>query len=477
MKDFIINYIFPIIDLTIFIYVSIIVLVYIFLGVVSFYAIRRYKYKNKNVDYFPQLFSESLSPSISIISPCFNEAKTIVEFTHSLLSLRYSNYEVVIVNDGSTDNSLEKLCENYKLQKVEYVNSDRLPHKPIQGVYKSTEDSYYNLIVVDKVNGGKADTLNAGLSISSKYYVVCVDSDSILAVDSLLKLTKPILENEQQMVISVGAAVHVANGCTFDNGVLIDHRIPKKNLIRSQVVEYLRAFLIGRMAFSQINGLMLISGALGIFNKQLLFEIGGYDSTSIGEDMELTVRLRRYMYDHKIKHSVKYIPEPLIWTEVPSTKKVLSKQRSRWTRGLIDTLRKHKSLFFNPKYGRLGMISYPYYVFFEWLAPFVELFGFLYVILLIGLGMINWPIYLFLFIFIYLFGVSLSFLAVFYGHTTYPTYKRRRELIFLFTAALSEIFFFHPFLILSAMKGNWMYFRGKKEWGDMTRSGFKKEKE
>ncbi|WP_293713770.1 glycosyltransferase [uncultured Parabacteroides sp.] len=462
----------PIIDKLVFAYSLALIVSYILMGILATYALMRYINHNRSADYNTIFHSDSLVPGISIIASCYNESAVVADCVRSLLNLHYPDYEVIVVNDGSKDNTLEILCKEFSLEKSDYYVDMKLSTQVVRGVYKSKNKAFHNLLVLDKENGGKSDAMNAGYNVASKLYTVSIDVDSILASDALLKLVKPITESAAMAVVSVGGAVHVANGCRFNRGVLTERRVPKGYNTRMQVVEYLRAFLIGRMAFGQINGLFLVSGALGIFRKDLVLEIGGYRTDCIGEDMELTIRLRKYLYERKLPHKVVYIPEPLLWTEVPPTLKVMERQRTRWTRGLIDSLRLHKNVFFNPRYGVMGLVTYPYFVFFEWLAPFVEVSGLMFVILLITLGMIKWKIFLFLFLFMYLFGISYSFFSIFLGEMTYHVYDKKRDLWKLFFVSLTEIMFYHPLLVYWSLKGNWMFLRGKKSWGEMTRRGF-----
>ncbi|MDD2953905.1 MAG: glycosyltransferase [Parabacteroides sp.] len=465
----------PTVDFLVLLYSFALVVSYVLMGGLAFYGLIRYIAKNKSTNYNAIFYSDSLEPSVSVIASCYNESLTIVDCLHSLLTLRYDNYEVIVVNDGSKDNTLEKVCEEFELEKIDYFIHERIPTKQVRGVYKSRNKAYYNLIVVDKENGGKADAMNAGFNISTRLYAVCIDVDSVLAPDALLKLVKPIIESSMSVVASVGGAVHVANGCLLRRGTLVEKKVPANYMVRMQIIEYLRTFLIGRIAFGKINGLMLVSGALGIFRKDLVLEVGGYRTQSIGEDMELIIRIRKYLYEHKMRHRVVYIPEPLLWTEVPSSGTILERQRTRWSRGLIDTLRLHKNVFFNRRYGVLGMVSFPYFVFFEWLAPFVEVLGMIYVALLIFCGMIQWKVYLFLFVFMYLFGVCFSFLGIFLSEMTYPVYNSKKDLMKLYLTSFTEIFFYHPRIVYWALKGNWMYLRGQNKWGDMVRQGFNKQ--
>ena len=327
---------------------------------------------------YNSILTSPFAPSVTVIAPAFNESASIVDNSRTLLSLYYNNLEVVIINDGSTDNSLEKMIAEYELEKVNYYFDYRLPCERIRGVYKSRNHSFQKLTVIDKVNGGKADALNAGLNVCKNELVVSIDADTVLEPDALVKLVKPFLEAKDKPVIGVGGVVRIANSCDISGGLVRKINLPKKFLPRAQVLEYTRAFLIGRMAWSELDGLLLISGAMGMFDRDILIKSGGYSTRTVGEDMEMVVRIRRYMADRGLDYKVVYIPDPLCWTEVPSSIKVLARQRSRWTRGTMETLFTHRKLFFNRKYKALGMMGYPYWLVVEYLAPIIEFFGILW---------------------------------------------------------------------------------------------------
>lgn len=460
-----------IIDNLFLLYSILIMFTYAALSVISAYSLRRYKRRNQSADY-EKLITSPMEPAVSVIAPCYNEEGSIIENINALLDLHYNNFQVIIVNDGSKDNSLQKAAEAYDMEIVHYFVPQRLKTQPIRAVYKSTNKAYHNLTLIDKENGGKADALNAGINVSDHELIVCIDVDSIVEPDSLLKLAKPFLEAREKKIIASGGVVHVANSCHIANGRLIKINIPKKLLPRIQVVEYARAFLIGRIAWSRLNGLLIISGALGMFDKEIVIKAGGYLASTVGEDMELVVRMRRYMFENKIPHEVKYIPDPLLWTEVPSDLKTLRRQRNRWTRGLIDTLFLHKRMFFNPKYKALGLLGYPFWFFFEWLAPVVEILGLIYFIILALIGSINWAFFLFLLTFIYVFSLSISYFSIYLLEVTFNQYERRSQMLKLFLIPLIEPFVFHPLNVYWAIKGNISYIRGNKAWGKMTRSGF-----
>lgn len=448
---------------------------YTILAIISAFETVEYMKKNSFVNY-NEILSSTISPSISIIAPAFNESLSIIENARSLLSSHYANYDVIIVNDGSTDDSLEKLINAYSLVKIDLLINEKLPTKPIRnGVYKSTNPAFEKLTVVDKENGGKADALNMGLNISKNCYVLCIDVDCLLLEDALQKMIKPFLEVSDEKIIATGGVLRVANSCSIKDGKLLDINLPNKMIERAQILEYLRAFLLGRMAWSRLNGLLVISGAFGMFDKKVVIEVGGYDTNTVGEDMELIVRMRKYMEDRKEKYRVGYIPDPLCWTEAPDTYKTFISQRNRWTRGTIETLRKYRKVGFNPKYGALGLLSYPYWFFFERLAPIIEVLGILYFIFLIVLDEVRWD-YAFVFISAaYLFTVLFTILAIFSEELTYHQYKKKGTGIKLLITSFLEPFISHPFILYAAITGNLNYYLKKeKGWGKMIRRGFYK---
>jgi len=458
----------------IFSYSVIILSAYVILAVISAFSLVRYLQKNSFVDY-NVILSSPLVPSVSIIAPAFNESKTIVENIRALLSLYYHNYEVVLVNDGSTDNSLELVIKAYDLELVDFAIGNRIESEHVRGIYKSRNRSFDKLVVVDKVNGGKADSLNAGINAATKDYFVAIDVDSIIQSDALLKLAKPFMEYTDKKVIATGGVIRIANSCIIEDGQLVEVNLPKKFLPRMQVLEYTRAFLMGRMAWSTLDGLLIISGALGMFNREIAIKCGGYFAKTVGEDMELVVRMRRYMVETNQPYKVSYIPDPLCWTEAPESFRVLSRQRNRWTRGNIDTLFIHRKIFFNPKYGLMGMLSYPFWFFIEWLSPLVEFFGLLYFVLSIIMGQVNWSFFIIVLGFVYAFALTFSTYSILFEELTYHRYKKKREILRMLLAAWIEPIVYHPFIVYYSIKGNFDFFINKKTgWGQMERKGFGK---
>ncbi|MEA3461806.1 MAG: glycosyltransferase [Bacteroidota bacterium] len=457
----------------VFIITALIFTTYLVLTIFSAVTLRKYLRKNSYVDY-NSIVASPLAPSLSVIAPAFNESETIVDNIRTLLSLYYNNYEVVVINDGSKDDSLEKIIEAYELEKVNYYFDYRLPCKRIRGVYKSRNRSFKKLTVIDKSNGGKADSLNAGLNVCRNDLVVSIDADSIMEPDALLKLVKPFMEAKEKRVIGAGGVIRIANSCEISEGHIQKINLPKKFLPRAQVMEYTRAFLMGRMAWSELDGLLLISGALGMFDREIVIKSGGYSTSTVGEDMELVVRIRRYMTENGLDYDVVYIPDPLCWTEVPSTVKVLARQRSRWTRGTMETLFKHRKLFFNRKYGKLGLLGYPYWLAFEYLAPIVEFLGICWFTFLLVTSRLNWPFFLLLLGFVYFFAVSLSIWSVLFEEITFHKYERRRDVLRLVGTAFLEPIFYHPMVMLMTIKGNIDKIFNRNKWGKMERKGFGK---
>ena len=458
----------------IFGYSIIIISTYIILAVFSAFSLLKYIRRNDFVDYNVVL-SSPIAPSVSILAPAFNESKTIVDNIRALLSLYYHNYEVIVINDGSTDNSLELIINAYDLEPVNFAIGNRIETKEIRAIYKSRNRSFAKLLVVDKVNGGKADSLNAGINASTKDYFVAIDVDSIIQPDALLKLAKPFLEYTDRKVIATGGVIRIANSCIIEEGQLVEVNLPHKFLPRMQVLEYTRAFLMGRMAWSKIDGLLIISGALGMFSKEVAIVCGGYFAQTVGEDMELVVRMRRYMSENKIPYKVDYIPDPLCWTEAPETLKILGRQRNRWTRGNIDTLLIHRKIFLNPKYGYMGLLSYPYWFFIEWLAPIVEFLGLIYFFICVLIGQVNWSFFILILGFIYAFAITFSTYSILFEELTYHKYGKRREILKLIIASWIEPLIYHPLIIYYSIKGNFDYFINKKSsWGEMERKGFEK---
>lgn len=458
------------------IYSLVIFLIYGWIGLYAFGALQGYRHKNLFTDY-NLVATNPNAPRFSVIAPAYNEGRTIVENVRSLLSMYYNNLEIIIVNDGSKDDSIAQLVKAYALEPTSYFVQGQIPTANIKTVYRSKNLAFKKLLVVDKENGGKADALNAGINVSVGDYLVCIDVDCILEQDALLKLAKPFLEQTDKRVIACGGVIRLANNCKVENGKVVDVNLPRTWLGRSQALEYIRAFVLGRMAWSRASGLILISGAFGAFDRKIVLECGGYDKDTVGEDMELVVRMRRLMEEKDEPYEVVNIPDPLCWTEVPESEKVLKKQRNRWMRGTMETLWKHRKLLFNPKYGKLGLVSLPYWTIFEFLGPIVEALGYVFFVMLWLFGLINWQFFLALCALVMTTGILYSVYSIMVDLMSHQVYTKRKDFTKLITTAILEPFYFHPLVVRASVGGVLDYFRNKQGWGEMTRQGFQQEKE
>ena len=442
------------------------------MALLSYYAIK----KHLNTKYFlPNnvIIKSNHIPGVSVVAPAFNEGATVVYNVKSLLSLTYPKYEVVLVNDGSTDDTLQKLIDEFELVKVDFYYQDKIKTKPVRGHYKSTNPLYSKLLVVDKENGkSKADASNAGINSTKYPLFLCTDVDCILKNDTIIKLAKPFIEAKKR-VIATGAGIRISNSCEIKDGFLVKIHFPKGWYPRFQELEYVRSFLFGRMAWSQINGLLLVSGGLGLFDKEIAVAAGGYWHKSLGEDMELITRMRKYMYDKKLPFSIQYIPESLCWTEVPATKEVLMRQRVRWSRGLIQTLYLHKNIFFNPKYGMTGFLVFPYFFFFEFLIQILELLGVIMLFLILFFLKWDYVDFFYLTTVMYLFYLIITFISILLDEIIYKNYANTKEIMILILMAIIEPICYHPINMYASIKGYYHFFRQKEQsWGNMQRQGF-----
>jgi cellulose synthase/poly-beta-1,6-N-acetylglucosamine synthase-like glycosyltransferase len=409
------------------------------------------------------------TPPISIVLGAYNEELTVVASVRSLLALNYPAFEVVVVNDGSADGTLAALQEAYGLVEAPAMHGQAIPTQMVRGVYRSPTTP--DIVVIDKVNGGgKADAINAGLN-AAKHPLVCViDADSLLNNDALVRIVLPFIEDAH--TVAVGGIVRVANGCVIEGGRVTDVRLPNNWLARFQVVEYLRAFLAGRVAHSSLNALLIISGGFGLFRREVILEVGGFEADSIGEDMELVARIHRYCLEQKRPYRIVFLSDPVCWTEVPETTKALASQRNRWHRGTLDVLARHRVMIGNAEYGRVGLLAMPYYAVFEAFGPVVEGLG--YVVTLVGacFGLINWPVAKLMLLAALVYGVLISVGAVLLEDVFFRRYRRLGELLKMLLVAVAENFGYRQLTMWWRITGWIDFLRKKGGWTSIPRKGF-----
>ena len=410
-----------------------------------------------------------MTPPITIIVPAHNEEASIRVNIRNLLALDYPELEIIVVNDGSNDRTLDELCDEFQLRRVRAVYVAVTKSAPVRGLYRSDRDS--NLLVIDKeAAGSKADAINAGLNAATSPYVCVVDADSVLERDALLRIMVPILEDPKR-VVAVGGIIRVLNGSEITNGQLRRVRLPRKSLEAIQVIEYLRAFLIGREAWAQGNMLTVISGAFGVFRTDLVRAVGGYRASSIGEDMDVVARMHRHLREKKTDYEIRFVPDPMCWTEVPSDYRSLARQRARWQKGLLDVLWPNRDMLFRPRYGRIGCFALPYLWLFELFAPIMEIGGIATILLAALLGVLSREFFLQFMIFGYAFATVISIGSVLQEEVTYKRYNDWKDVVRLVSYCFLEHFPYRQFNMIWRLQGLWQYLRGDHEWKPLKRKG------
>lgn len=419
-------------------------------------------------DVLARSLTSSAAPRVSIIVPAYNEEVSIVDSVRSLLTLRYPYYEVVLINDGSTDGTLQRLIEAYDLYEVPPAVMRRLRTKQLRAYYRSR--TWSRLLVIDKENGGKADALNVGVDAARFPFALACDADTLIEPDALLRLARPFLFDQQ--IAAVGGTIRVVNSCAVENGRVVDARVDRRWLSGVQTVEYLRAFLFGRLGWNLLGGNLIVSGAFGLFRREYLMEILGYATGTVTEDFELTVRLQRFLKERKINARVVFIPDPVAWTEVPTSVAVFGRQRERWHRGLIATMVAHRDVLFNPRYGTTGLLAMPYFFLGEMLAPVVEALGLLLAIVGTMFGLLAPRYAVAFFLVAYLYGIALSLAAILMEEASFHRYRRRSDTLRLVLFAFIEPLGYRQITIWFRLKAFGRYFRGDHSWGRMRREGF-----
>ncbi|MEG0261143.1 MAG: glycosyltransferase [Lysinibacillus sp.] len=414
------------------------------------------------------------SKPVSIIVPAYNEEAGIVGTVSSLLSLQYPQFEIIIVNDGSNDGTKSTLIEHFKMEKISRSIRAVLQTEPIEDIYEST--MHPNITLINKVNGGKADALNVGINVSNFPYFCSIDGDSILETTSLLRVMEPIISSNDE-VIAAGGSVRIANNFDIQRGSIINTAISSNPFVIMQIIEYIRAFFMGRIALSKHNLVLIISGAFSVFSKKWVIAAGGYSVKTVGEDMELVVRLHRYVKEKELNKKIQFIPDPVCWTEAPENMPDLRKQRRRWHQGLIGSLWMHKRMTFNPKYGKIGMISFPYFWFIEFFGPLIELGGYIYILISFMVGNLFLHSAIIMTALFVLYGVLLSVCSILLEAWGLNSYPRVKDVVKLLLYSLTETFWYRPLTILFRLEGIWYFITKQNNWGQLERRGLSKKYE
>jgi len=415
-----------------------------------------------------RVLGSTAAPSISVLAPAYGEEATIVASTRALLALNYPSLEVIVIVDGSPDATLQRLIDAFTMFETPTVHRRRIDAQAVRGMYRSIE--FPTLVVVDKENGGKADALNVGLNVSSAELVCAIDADTIIEPDALQRMVRPFLFEDR--VVAAGGTIRVANGSTIRGGRVLLARAPRRPIAGFQAVEYLRAFLIGRLGWNRLGGNLIISGAFGLFRSDAVMDAGGYEHDTVGEDMELVARLRIRGRELGRHDRIAFVPDPVAWTEVPEGLRTLGRQRDRWHRGLADTLWRHRRVLFRPRFGALGLVVLPSFLLIELLAPVVEAIGVLTLLVALPLDLVD-PRFASLFLLVaYALGAALSILTLMLEELRFHRYDERGDRLLMMLWALLENFGYRQLTVVWRLRGLWGWLRGRKEWGAMQRTGF-----
>jgi cellulose synthase/poly-beta-1,6-N-acetylglucosamine synthase-like glycosyltransferase len=441
-------------------------LLHFFLMLRAFHSIRNYL-SEMDTDRLDAAFQTSHIKPITLICPAYNEESGVVASVNSLISLRYPEFQVVVVNDGSSDATLARLIAAFKLKPSQRVLRELIPTQAVHAIYESAYVP--NLMVVDKANGGKSDALNCGVNLARYPLVCCMDGDSLLENDALLRIARPFMDSPN--LVASGGVIRPLNGCKVTPMGIRGIFMPTSWLARFQVVEYLRAFLFGRVGLASLDSLFIVSGAFGVFRRDLLVEVGGFLTTTIGEDFEVVVRLHHHLRDEHRPYHITLVADPVCWTEVPEDRKTMRRQRNRWQRGMLDALWLHRHMWFNPKYGRIGLFSMPYFLFFEALAPIIEVLGYALFAWAVWTRSFSTPFAALFFYLALLLGVLNSVVAVVLQAMSGHRYQGLKAWGLLLATAILENFGYRQLTVWWRLGGIVDWLRGKEGWGRMKRRG------
>lgn len=450
-------------------YLILVLLIYFVMMLFAIFRIRKNRRYRRPLELLSNAERHELG--VSILVPAFNEEQGVVQNVSSLLNLNYEKFEIVVINDGSTDATSDVLIEEFLMQPVPNPVIDaKLPTAEVESVYRS--EVFPNLTLVNKRNGGKADALNCGINVSKMDYICTVDGDSVLDKEAIRKAMRPFVV-EGDRVAAVGGTVELINANRVTHGVA-DKQVEfsPNPLVAMQTIEYLRSFLIGRVALSERNLMLICSGAFSVFDKHLVVEYGGLATNGIGEDMEIVVRLQKHIAKDDLDKRIVHVPDAICYTEAPETLKVLRRQRRRWHQGLLESLWFHREVAFNPRYGALGVVAFPYFIVAEAIIPLVEVLGILYLITGFFVGQVFVEFSLFLVLFSLVYAGVMNVIAVMLHSWQHERYPDVTELIYVLGLSFTEVFWYKPLMLFWRLEGFYRFFTNRSDWGVMDRTGF-----
>lgn len=425
--------------------------------------------ENKKKKYHGEIEHEFFLP-VTIIVPAYNEEVTVADTVRSLLMMDYRLYEIVVVDDGSSDKTTQVLIDTFQLLKVERPINRQIPCQRERGIYEGVVNGI-SITLVQKKNGGKADALNMGINMANFPYFICMDADSVLQRDSLRNIVRPILEEDN--IIAVGGLVRISNCAVLNQGELVEYHMPWNPIVGMQILEYDRSFMASRILMDKYNGNLIISGAFGLFHKETVCNVGGYDASTMGEDMELVVKLHAFCRINKIPYGIRYAPDAICWSQCPSSIGDLRKQRRRWYLGLFQCLLKHRKMFFSAEFGMVGSISFLYYLLYELLSPMIEIFGIFTIVLAYFVNLINVPFMVMFFLIYALYGAILTITAFFARIYTQNIKLSFMDVIKAIYLCVAESVFFRFIQTFTRMTAFIGYKKKRNAWGHIKRQKIK----
>ena len=403
---------------------------------------------------------------VSVIVPAYNESVTIVDSINSLLALDYHLYEIVIVDDGSQDDTAQKLIDKFDLKFIHRPIDRELECQPEEAIYE-TEVNGISVTLIRKKNGGKGDALNMGINACRNPYFICMDADSKLQKDSLTEIVEPLFEDDT--IVAVGGMIFISQCARIENGNAVGYRLPPNLLVCMQAVEYSRSFLASRILMDSFNGNLIISGAFGLFKKSTVVAAGGYSADNLGEDMELVLKLHVYCRNNNIKYRIGYQPNAICLTQAPTRFRDLKTQRRRWHIGLLQSMFTHRRVMFNFKFGLVSFFSYFYYLAYELMSPIIELFGIATIVLALFLDVL-YTEYMFVFLIAYaIYGTVIS-LSAFSQHLYTQRFRLSPfDMIKVLFLCVLEFTIFRYILAIVRLMAFLRYGKNKSTWGKIKR--------
>lgn len=454
----------PVIEWSILAYFTAINSIYLIFTLTALFDLLSYHRRIGRRD-FRALLSDTTYRPISVLVPAHNERHTVLETVSSMLMLGYPEFEIIVINDGSTDDTLDLLRREFALFPVPQATRVAIPTAPVHRVFRSVD--HPNLVVLDKDQGGKSDALNAGIN-ASQYPLICsVDADSLLESEALLRIARAFAEDER--IVAAGGIIRVLNGAEVEEGRVVEAKTPSSYLELCQCQEYVRGFLTGRAGLAKLNALLIIAGAFALFRKSVILEAGGFSRETVCEDLEAVVRLHRHSREEETEARVIFVPDPVCWTQVPSDLRSLLRQRDRWQRGLLESLWRHKRMLLNPRYGSVGLVSMPFYTLFEALGPLIEIGGYIFVLIMFLTGNLDVTFAVLFLILAVLYGVVLSIGALVLDDLLFRRYARARDLLKMMGGAVIEFVGYRQLLALTRALGFVTVFWRRKGWGSIRR--------